>query len=89
MDQLIRSPRDRLLIKVAGWPWVGFFHVIFSDAKLIHVVRDGRAVANSLLNEAWWWGWRGPQNWRWGEMSAADHVTWQEHGRSFVAFTGL
>ena len=34
---------------------IAYLHEVFPDARFIHVVRDGRAVAMSLLN-AWFWG---------------------------------
>ena len=40
---------------------------IFPDAKYVHLIRDGRAVANSLLQVAWWndhilyWAGKTPQ----------------------------
>ena len=54
------SPRcPRLLVKITGWPRMGFFHEPFPEAHFIHVYRDGRAVANSTLNIWFWRGWKG------------------------------
>lgn len=38
--------RPFFLHKYTGWSRLGFFSSIFPDAKFIHIVRDGRAVAN-------------------------------------------
>jgi len=59
--QLLTRRRNRLLTKITGRPRIGFLRESFSDAKFIHIRRDGRAVINSMINVDWWWGWRGPQ----------------------------
>src|SRR5262245_34783722 len=38
--------RPLFLHKFTGWPRAGFVRRIFPEARFIHVVRDGRAVAN-------------------------------------------
>lgn len=60
LSKTLTKKRNRLLFKITGWPRVGFLHEIFEDAKFIHLIRDGRAVAYSLLQQPWWEGWRGP-----------------------------
>ena len=86
---LVTRTRPRLLVKVTGWPRVGFLHAVFPDARFIHVYRDGRAVANSLLQVDFWRGWRGPAQWRWGMLDAAMQQEWESHDRSFVALAGI
>ncbi len=81
--------RQRLLFKVTGWPRVGFFKALFPDVRLIHVSRDGRPVTASMLRMPWWSGWRGPEGWGWGELSAAHRAEWERHDRSFVALGGI
>jgi hypothetical protein len=78
-----------LLVKITGWPRVGYLHALFPDAKFIHVYRDGRAVANSLLEVDFWRGWQGPGRWRAGELTPAQQAEWERHGRSFVALAGI
>jgi hypothetical protein len=80
-----------MLIKLTGWSRIGFLKEIFDDAKFIHIVRDGRAVANSYLhiNEWQWRGWYGPYSWRYGPLSPDDQATWEGSNRSFVALAGL
>jgi omega-hydroxy-beta-dihydromenaquinone-9 sulfotransferase len=87
--ETLTSKRHRLLAKVTGWPRIDYFSNIFEDARFIHVVRDGRAVVNSMLNVPWWWGWQGPQNWRWGELTADQYEEWTRHDRSFVALAAI
>ena len=89
MLALTTQARPRLLIKLTGWPRIGFLKAIFPDAKFIHLVRDGRAVAYSIINVAFWWGWQGPQNWRWGELSPIYQAIWDRHERSFLALAGI
>jgi len=88
-EQLATSKRERVLLKVTGWPRVGFLSSVFEGAKFIHVVRDGRAVANSLLNVDFWRGWQGPENWRWGPLPDPYNEEWMRHEQSFVVLAGI
>lgn len=81
--------RPRLVLKVTGWPRAGFLRGIFPDGKFLHLVRDGRSVAESLLRMAWWKGWEGPENWRSGPLTREERETWRRHDRSFVALAGI
>jgi hypothetical protein len=91
IEAMLTRKRSRLLVKLTGWSRIGFLHEIFDDAKFIHIVRDGRAVASSLLHiDSWQWrGWYGPSSWRYGPLSAEDHAAWEACNRSFVALAGL
>jgi hypothetical protein len=62
MSLLLTKRRNRLLVKITGWLRIGFIREIFTDAKIIHIRRDGRAVVNSMLDVDWWDGWKGPWN---------------------------
>lgn len=88
-ESMLTAKRSRMLIKITGWPRIGFLNEIFEDAKFIHIVRDGRAVASSLLHVDFWRGWLGPQSWRAGLLSPEDQATWESYDRSFVALAGL
>ncbi|MBA3319377.1 MAG: sulfotransferase [Gemmatimonadales bacterium] len=90
-EQMLSPRRSRVLVKLTGWSRIGFLSEIFEDAKFIHIVRDGRAVASSLLHiNSWQWrGWYGPHSWRYGPLSAEDHAAWEASGRSFVALAGI
>ena len=88
-SKITTETRDRLLLKITGWPRIGFLSEIFKDAQFVHVVRDGRAVANSLLDIYFWEGWRGPENWSWGELSLAQKEEWDRHGQSFVVLAAI
>jgi hypothetical protein len=89
MLEMSTDRRNTLLIKITGWPRIGFLKEIFPDAKFIHIYRDGRAVVNSWLNVGWWSGWRGPANWRWGELTYEQREKWTKHDRSFVALAAI
>ena len=89
LEPMLTPKRSRLLIKITGWPRIGFLSEIFEDAKFIHIVRDGRAVASSLVHVNFWRGWYGPQGWRAGLLSPEDQALWESYDRSFVALAGL
>jgi hypothetical protein len=86
---LVTPGRPRLLAKITGWPRLGFLHEVFPDARFVHVYRDGRAFANSLLQVDFWLGWRGPAQWRWGPLNEDQREEWEAHGQSFVALAGI
>jgi hypothetical protein len=90
-ERMLTRRRTRILIKLTGWSRIGFLDEVFPDAKFIHIVRDGRAVASSYLhiNEWQWRGWYGPYSWRYGPLSAEDQAAWEASGRSFAALAGL
>jgi hypothetical protein len=89
IEPMLTPARNRLLVKITGWPRMGFLNEIFEDAKFIHIVRDGRAVASSLLHVHFWRGWYGPQGWRAGLLSPEDQAAWESYDRSFVALAGI
>jgi sulfotransferase family protein len=89
IGRMLTPARNRLLVKIAGWSRIGFLNEIFGDAKFIHIVRDGRSVTNSLLHVNFWPGWRGPQSWGAGLLSAEDQAVWEGYNRSFVALAAL
>ncbi|PPR21425.1 MAG: Gluconolactonase, partial [Alphaproteobacteria bacterium MarineAlpha10_Bin3] len=63
---------DSLALDCAGNICVGTLIEVFPDARFIHVARDGRAVANSMVNVSWWDGTM--DSWWWGDMDAADQA---------------
>ncbi len=79
----------RFVAKYTGWSRIGFMDRAFPDALYIHVLRDGRAVAASLLRMDFWEGWRGPSQWRWGPLDADDAERWERSDRSFAVLAGL
>lgn len=89
LSNLLTAQRQRLLVKITGWSRMGFLEEIFADAKFIHVVRDGRAVVNSILQVDWWEGWQGPQNARGGGLLPSQLEQWERYDRSFVALAAI
>ena len=89
LASLLTPRRNRLLLKIAGWSRIGFLKEIFEDAKFIHIVRDGRAVASSVMHVNFWRGWRGPQGWGAGLLSPEYQAAWDATNRSFIALAGI
>jgi hypothetical protein len=77
------------LHKFTGWPRAGLVHAMLPEARFLHVVRDGRAVANSLLQMPWWHGFGGPEAWTFGDLPEAYQREWEDSGRSFAVLAGL
>ncbi|MGV8908965.1 MAG: sulfotransferase family protein [Propionicimonas sp.] len=80
---------DVLLQHLTGWPRTGFLRAAVPDLRVIHVVRDGRAVASSWLQMGWWDGWRGPDNWFLGPLDSDLRQEWEESGQSFPVLAAL
>ncbi|ROT28134.1 sulfotransferase [Micromonospora sp. HM5-17] len=74
---------------VTGWPRTGLFSAAYPEVRVVHVVRDGRAVANSWLQMGWWDGWRGPDNWLYGPLPEPLRQEWEESGGSFPVLAAL
>jgi LPS sulfotransferase NodH len=81
--------RPVFLHKLTGWPRSGFIRAVFPEARFIHVVRDGRAVAASDLRVSWWRGWEGPEHLGVGRLPAAYLAEWEAAGRSFPVLAGV
>jgi hypothetical protein len=89
-DRRARSQGCAVFVhKFTGWPRAGFVDAIIPNSRFVHIVRDGRAVANSWLQMDWWRGHRGPGEWHFGPLPDAYRAEWEESGRSFVLLAGL
>jgi hypothetical protein len=77
------------LHKFTGWPRARFLHAVFPEARFLHVLRDGRAVAASLMQRPWWRGQLGPWGWRFGPLPPPYSEEWEANGQSLVALAGL
>jgi hypothetical protein len=75
--------------KFTGWPRAGFIDAVFPSARFIHVIRDGRAVAASMVQMPWWRGFEGPDAWGWGPLPATYRKEWEMSGRSFPVLAGV
>ena len=81
--------RPRFVAKYTGWSRIAFMDRAFPDARYVHVIRDGRAVAASLLKVGFWEGWNGPEQWRWGPLSPENQAIWNASENSFAVLAGL
>ncbi len=88
-EKMLTAKRNRLMLKITGWPRIGFLREIFPDAKFIHILRDGRSVSSSMLSQTWWWGWQGPENWRWGQLTEDQRQLWQQYDKSFIVLAAI
>lgn len=89
LSRISTKKRNRFLGKIVGWPRVGYIHEIFKDAKFIHILRDGRAVVNSIINVDWWQGWKGHQNWQRPALTSSQLEEWENHNKSFIALAAI
>jgi omega-hydroxy-beta-dihydromenaquinone-9 sulfotransferase len=87
--EAVLPSRPRFFAKLTGWSRIGYLNELFPNARFVHLVRDGRDVASSLLRVWFWKGWRGPENWHFGPLPSPDHELWLEYDRSFVVLAGL
>ena len=88
-ERIAAQKKSLFLTKFAGWPRARFIQEVFPDARFLHVVRDGRAVAESLVRRPWWRGYQGPTAWQFGLLSEEHEREWEATGRSFIALAGL
>jgi hypothetical protein len=82
--------KSRFVGKLTGPARIGYLSSVFPDAVFVHVIRDGRAVTNSLLRVA---GWRGTSRmhhpaWR-GGLSERQLELWRESGGSPHALAAI
>lgn len=82
--------KPRFATKITGPARIGYLGSIFDDALYVHVVRDGRAVVQSLMNVYFWrdtWRMTEPA-WRNG-LSAEELERWQELDSSPLALAAI
>jgi hypothetical protein len=89
VSKLTTESRPRFTAKVTGWPRMRFLDAVFPDALFVHVKRNPCATACSLLEVPFWDGWRGPPNWRRGQLPPDLEVIWRDEKYSFVALAAL
>lgn len=88
-DRVRAQRRPVFLHKFTGWPRAGFLKAIFPDARFVHVIRDGRAVASSLVQRPWWKGYLGVPGWGFGALPESYEREWRSSGYSYVVLAGL
>lgn len=88
-EAMLTRRRRRLLAKLTGWPRTGYLQAMFPSARFVHMIRDGRAVVNSLLNVDFWQGWAGPAQCGLGELTEVERDEWERSDRSFVVMAAI
>ena len=81
--------KNNFIAEYSGWSRIDFLKTIFPNAKFIHIVRDGRAVANSLTNVYFWRGYEGINQWRWGTPDKDLLDSWEKYDKSFLGLAGI
>ena len=89
MEKLAIRSESRLLFKITGWPRMGFLREVFPDAIYVHVIRDGRAVSNSLIKSNFWDGHLGPDKWRLGRLPEKQRTIYENSDKSQIALAGV
>lgn len=76
--------------KLTGPGRIGFISSIFPDARFVHVLRDGRAVVQSLMKIPFWRerDRRHRPAWRNG-LTERDLADWERHERSPLALAAV
>ena len=88
-DRYLAQGKQVFVHKYTGWSRAAFFKEIFPEAKFIHIVRDGRAVANSFLQMDWWTGYLGPEKWYLGPLDEQQKSRWASSESSFLVLAGI
>lgn len=81
--------RPVFMHKFTGWPRARLLAAVFPEAKFVHVYRDGRSVANSLLQVRWWRGYQGVPRWGFGDLAERERRDWEATGHSWAYLAGL
>jgi hypothetical protein len=82
--------RRRFAAKLTGPPRMEFLRSVFPEARFVHMIRDGRAVAHSLLNVPFWRRKGGLDEPFWtGLLREEDLEAWRRHGRDPVVLAAL
>jgi hypothetical protein len=82
--------KSRFVAKITGPTRISYLNSIFPDALFINIVRDGRAVVNSLMKVSWWkkgGGFDKPW-WRNG-LTDEDLNTYQRYDKSPIVLTAI
>jgi omega-hydroxy-beta-dihydromenaquinone-9 sulfotransferase len=81
--------RPVFMHKFTGWPRARLLATVFPEASFVHVFRDGRGVANSLVQVHFWQGYRGAPGWTFGHLSDEERREWEAANFSWPYLAGL
>lgn len=79
--------KDRFLHKHTGFARIEFLERLDPRARFVQIVRDGRAVAYSMLRVDWWDGTM--NSWWWGEMPEEYRDEYERSGRDPLILAGI
>lgn len=88
-DHTRGESRPVFMYKFTGWPRARLLAAVFPEARFVHVVRDGRSVANSYVQVRWWQGYRGVPGWTFGHLSEEESRQWEATNHSWPYLAGL
>lgn len=86
LDRWARQGTAVFLHKFTGWPRAGLIDAVFPRSRFINVVRDGRAVASSLVQMPWW---RDAQDLGTLTCLGEDRALWEAEGSRYPLLAGL
>lgn len=91
VGEILRWERkDVLAAKFTGPPRIDFLKSVFPDARFLHLIRDGRAVVESLLRTDFWVEGGGLEEpWWEGALTESDREAWVGSDRSPAVLTAL
>ena len=82
--------KSRFIAKITGPARMGYLDSVFPDAVFVHVIRDGRAVVNSLLNIPFWKEGGGHERpWWKNGLPEGWEAEWERFGRSPAALAAI
>jgi len=70
---------QRLAVKHTGFPRFQFWRTVLRSPRFVNVIRDGRAVAYSMMRVSWWDGTM--DSWWWGPMPDRYMDEYENSGR--------
>lgn len=81
--------KSRFLAKLTGPPRMVYLQSIFPDAYFVHIIRDGRAVVNSLLNVDFWRERGGLEKPWWSGLPHESLQQWKAQGKTPEALAAV
>jgi hypothetical protein len=78
--------KPRFANKHTGFARTSFLRTIFPSARFIHVYRDGRAVASSLIRVDWW---KELESWHWGPMRPEYAEEYERSGKDRLVLAAI
>jgi hypothetical protein len=79
--------KNRFLHKHTGFARIHFLDQLDPNGQFVQIVRDGRAVAYSLMRVEWWDG--SMRSWWWGEMPSKYREEYEKSEHNPVILAGI